>query len=207
MARNLPAEDRRRQFAAAARRAISRKGSFNVTIRDVAQEAGVSPGAILYHYEDFEAVLVAGWEQAVDRFARQRQDILERCATAPERLATAIHAAVPTGADDDIYLMYAAIGHYRSNAALRTLARSATHGEIAFHQTILEAGVAGGDFALAGRPLTIARTIVGMVHGLGIWIVHDDPQVDGAEGERLVRVYAEGVLGRSLPAPVELPRS
>lgn len=207
MAPNLPAEDRRRQFAAAARRAITRKGSFNVSVRDVAQEAGVSPGAILYHYEDFDAVLLAAWEQAVDRFARERQYILEHCEDAGERLATAIHQSIPSSADDDAYLMYAAIGHYRSNAALRALARGFTHGEIGLYQTILEAGAAGGAFEPAERSLSIARTLASMSHGLGIWIVHDDPQVDAAEGERLMRAYAERSVGAALPEPRVLPPS
>jgi AcrR family transcriptional regulator len=207
MARNLPAEDRRRQFAAAARRAMSRKGSFNVSVRDVAHEAGVSPGAILYHYEDFEAVLVAAWEQAVDRFARERQYILESCQDNGERLATAIHGGVPSGSDDEMYLMYAAIGHYRSNPALRAMARDLTHREIALYQTILEAGAAGGAFRLTDGSLTIARTIVGLQHGLGIWIVHDDPQVDFAEGERLIRAYAERATGAELPPPLEIPNA
>lgn len=202
MARNLPPTQRRMQFAAAAQRAMSRKGSFNVSLRDVAREAGVSPGAILYHYEDFEAVLVAAWEDLAERFARQRHNILELDAAEPERLATAIHHAVPSGSSDMRYLLYAAIGHYRSNATMRALARATTHAEIALYHTIIEAGAARGLFTLGDRSTTIARTIVGLTHGLGIWIVHDDPQVDFAEGERLVRRYAEALTGTSLPAPL-----
>lgn len=204
MARNLPSPQRRMQFATAAQRAMSRKGSFNVSLRDVAREAGVSPGAILYHYEDFEAVLVAAWEDLSQRFGRQRRQILELPVPEPERLATAIHHAVPTGSGDDRYLLYAAIGHYRSNAAMRALARATTHGEIALYHTIIEAGAARGTFVLGESSIAIARTIVGLTHGLGIWIVHDDPEVDFAEGERLIRRYAETVTGTPLPGPLPL---
>lgn len=202
MARNLPPAQRRMQFAAAAQRAMSRKGSFDVSLRDVAREAGVSPGAILYHYEDFEAVLVAAWEDLSERFARQRRQIIDLPAGEPERLATAIHQAVPRGSGDDRYLLYAAIGHYRANAAMRTLARATTHAEIALYHTILEAGAARGVFTLGDRSIVVARTIVGLTHGLGIWIVHDDPEVDFAEGERMVRGYAESLTGAPLPAPL-----
>ncbi|MGH2896292.1 MAG: TetR/AcrR family transcriptional regulator [Solirubrobacteraceae bacterium] len=204
MARNLPSPQRRMQFATAAQRAMSRKGSFHVSLRDVAREAGVSPGAILYHYEDFEAVLVAAWEDLSERFSRQRRQVLDLAATEPERLATAIHSAVPAGSGDERYLLYAAIGHYRSNAAMRALARATTHGEIALYHTIIEAGAARGVFALGNRSIAIARTIVGLAQGLGIWIVHDDPEVDFAEGERLVRSYAEALTGCRLPSPVPL---
>lgn len=201
MARNLPAPQRRLQFATAAQRAMSRKGSFDVSLRDVAREAGVSPGAILYHYEDFEAVLVAAWEDLSDRFSRQRRQVLDLPAADPERLATAIHYAVPSGSSDDRYLLYAAIGHYRSNAAMRTLARATTHAEIALYHTIIEAGAARGVFTLADRSIAIAQTIVGLTQGLGIWIVHDDPEVDFTQGERLVRRYAETATDCALPSP------
>lgn len=201
-----PSTDRRRQFADAAQRAVSRKGTFNVTLRDVAREAGVSPAAILYHYPDFETVLVAAWERLSARFARLRGAILELPVTEPERLATAIRHAIPTGGDDERYLLFAAIGHQRANATLTALARGTTHSEIAFYQTILQTGAAGGAFTLADRPVIIARTIVGLYQGLGIWIVHEDPEVDFAEGERLVRGYAQNMTGVELPAPVDLPR-
>ncbi|MGH2872656.1 MAG: TetR/AcrR family transcriptional regulator [Solirubrobacteraceae bacterium] len=205
MARNLSPAHRRAQFAAAARCAMSRKGSFDVSLRDVAREAGVSPGAILYHYDSFEAVLVATWEQLSERFIRQRRQILELAAGEPERLATAIHAGLPRGSDDARYLLYAAIGHYRSNPAMRAMARAATHGEIALYQTILEAGAARGVFTLGDRSVAIARTIVGTTQGLGIWIVHDDPEVDFSEGEGLVRRYAQTMTAVELPAPLALP--
>ncbi|HJS93119.1 MAG TPA: TetR/AcrR family transcriptional regulator [Solirubrobacteraceae bacterium] len=204
MARNLPPTQRRTQFAAAAQRAMSRKGTFNVSLRDVAREAGVSPGAILYHYDDFEAVLVAAWQDLSERFGQQRRRILELDAAEPARLATAIHHAVPSGSADERYLLYAAIGHYRSNATMRALARATTHAEIALYHTIIEAGSARGVFTLGDRSIAIARTIVGLTHGLGIWIVHDDPEVGFAEGEHLVRGYAEALTSVKLPSPLSL---
>lgn len=203
--RNLPSRDRRKQFAVAAQRAMARKGSFNVTVRDVAREAGVSPGAILYHYEDFEAVLVAAWQHLSQRFARRRHAILELPCTEPQRLATAIHHDIPHGRSDERYLLYAAIGHYRANPTLGALARGTTHAQIALYHTILQSGKAGGDFQPSDRSLSTARTLVGLCHGLGIWIVHEDPDVDFAEGERLLRGYAEALTATRLPSPLELP--
>jgi hypothetical protein len=45
---------------------------------------------------------------------------------------------------------------------------------------------------------------VGLTHGLGIWIVHDDPEVDFAEEERLVRRYTETATACPLPPPLRL---
>jgi AcrR family transcriptional regulator len=205
MAPRLPAHDRRLQIMAGARAAIAEKGSFNVSIRDVGRAAGVSPSAILYHYSTFEALLEAAWDQGIERLAAERQYVLEVLEDAGERLATALHEGLPKGSDDQAYLLYAAIGHYASNPALKARARGFTHREIGMFQTILEAGSAGGAFRLADSSLTVARTIVSMQHGLGLWIVHDDPQIDRVEGERLLRAYAERATGTDLPPPSEMP--
>jgi AcrR family transcriptional regulator len=207
MARNLPASDRRRQFIAAARRAIKEKGTFGVTIRDVAKEAGVSPAAILYHYRNFDALLLAAWEQCFEQVVTLRQHLLEAVTDHDERLATLIRYGLPTeGSEDDLYVIYASIGEYGHDAALRATARSVTHREIALYQTVLESGAAAGSFTLAQTSLTIARTLVSMEHGLGIWVVHDDPQVTVVEAERLLRVYAEQATGTVLPAPRDVAR-
>lgn len=205
MARHPQPGQRRQEFADAARRAMSRKGSFDVTIRDVAREAGVSPGAILYHYPDFDAVLIAAWQNVSDLIARQGRYILEMAGGTARRLATAIHHGVPRGPDDERYLLYGAIGHYRANPTLNALARAGTQSQIALVQTLLEVGAAEGTFTLGDRSIAIARTIVGLQQGLGIWIVNDDPEVDFAEGERLARAYAERLTGAALPDPVEIP--
>jgi AcrR family transcriptional regulator len=202
MARHAPAIERRRQFVAAARRAIREKGTFGVTIRDVAKEAGVSPAAILYHYRNFDALLLAAWEQTVEQVVTLRQDLLEFIADHGERLATMIHYGLPTeGSDDDLYVLYASIGEYGHDPVLRATARSVTHREIGLFQTVLESGAAAGAFTLTQTSLTIARTLVSMAHGLGIWVVHDDPQVTAVEAERLMRAYAEQTTGVVLPEP------
>jgi len=63
---------------------------------------------------------------------------------------------------------------------------------------------ARGVFTLGGRSIAIARTIVGLTQGPGIWIVHDDPEVDLAEGERLVRSYTETATACPLTSPLRL---
>ncbi len=203
MAPNRAPAERRREFVAAARIAIAKKGGFGVTIRDVAREAGVSPGAILYHYKDFDALLLSAWEHLAAALSAHRQYLLEVLDDGPERLAAALYYDLPR-ADDESYLLYAGGAEYAHNDALRTAARAQTHGEIALYQTILEAGAAAGSFTLVRPSIVIARGFVAMTQGLGIWIVNDDPQIDFDEGQRIVRAHAEEMTGCRLPPAPEI---
>jgi AcrR family transcriptional regulator len=56
-------EDRREQILAAAMRAFARKGFTRATNKDIAQEAGITPGLIYHYFENKEAVLKAMIEE------------------------------------------------------------------------------------------------------------------------------------------------
>lgn len=55
-------EERRRQILAAALRVLSRKGFHAATNRDIAAEAGISPGLIYWYFRSKEELLVAALE-------------------------------------------------------------------------------------------------------------------------------------------------
>jgi AcrR family transcriptional regulator len=56
-------EDRREQILDAAMRAFARKGFTRATNKDIAQEAGITPGLIYHYFENKEAVLKAMIEE------------------------------------------------------------------------------------------------------------------------------------------------
>jgi AcrR family transcriptional regulator len=57
------AEDRREQIIAAALRVFAQKGFVRATNKDIAREAGITPGLIYYYFEDKEALLKAVIEE------------------------------------------------------------------------------------------------------------------------------------------------
>ncbi|GHO47902.1 TetR/AcrR family transcriptional regulator [Ktedonospora formicarum] len=56
-------EDRREQILDAAMRVFVEKGFVRATNKDVAREAGITPGLIYYYFENKEAVLQAVLEE------------------------------------------------------------------------------------------------------------------------------------------------
>ncbi len=52
-------EDRREQIMDAAMRVFAQKGFLKATNKDIAREAGITPGLIYYYFESKEAVLNA----------------------------------------------------------------------------------------------------------------------------------------------------
>ena len=56
-------EDRREQIIDAAMRVFAQKGFMKATNKDVAREAGITPGLIYYYFESKEALLKAVLEE------------------------------------------------------------------------------------------------------------------------------------------------
>src|SRR3546814_17598623 len=62
---------RQRQIVAAALKRFGENGYYTTTIRDIAQEAGVSPGLIYQYFQDKEDVLLLVLLECVDSYARE----------------------------------------------------------------------------------------------------------------------------------------
>jgi TetR/AcrR family transcriptional repressor of bet genes len=83
----LSSEDRRKQIAEAALRALQIHGHSGLTARRVASEAGMSLGHLTYHYKDMAQVLVAAFRLASDQVqAAGRQALIQPGGTTSERL-------------------------------------------------------------------------------------------------------------------------
>jgi AcrR family transcriptional regulator len=72
-------EDRREQIIDAAMRVFSQKGFMRATNKDIAREAGITPGLIYYYFQSKEALLMAILEarSPVHIMATLPQDVFE----------------------------------------------------------------------------------------------------------------------------------
>ena len=64
--------DRRQDLIEAARRAMVRHGTDGVHLNQVAAEAGLSSGAVLYHYPNLDDLLLEAHHAGLERFYDQR---------------------------------------------------------------------------------------------------------------------------------------
>ncbi|MCL5256675.1 MAG: TetR/AcrR family transcriptional regulator [Chloroflexi bacterium] len=78
------------QIVTAAQRCLARDGYANVSIKDIAQEAGVAPGLLHYYFDSKEDLLVAAVQQAARRY---REEFFSQLHISPDparSLATSI---------------------------------------------------------------------------------------------------------------------
>src|SRR6478735_5513978 len=99
MARPKNQTARRGQLNAAARRVIAARGIEAVRIKDVADEAGMSPQSVLYYYPDIDQLIEEAIQHVVERFAERRRETAEGIDDPRAALVGMIRAGLPSGPD------------------------------------------------------------------------------------------------------------
>ncbi len=124
MARPKEQTARRGEIIAAAQRAIVARGLAGLRIKDVAQEAGLSPGSVSYYYRDFDDLLTDVHQDAVDRFYWQRLRAIEAVEEPAGQLIALVRAGVPADAEDPtcrvLYELHVHAARNRTHAVLMT---------------------------------------------------------------------------------------
>jgi DNA-binding transcriptional regulator YbjK len=189
---------RRRELVAAASDVIARKGMGAVRLRDVAEAAGMTSGNVLYYYDGLDDLFFAAYERAVERFCVEREAAVARLRKPARKLAAALRLGVPTGPEDtEIRLLYEFEAVAFRSPACADLMAGYVERQVDMYAAILEEGAAAGDFALAGDPRRLARNIVALEDGHGVYVLTG--QVSPGELERLLLEHGEAVTGAALP--------
>ena len=90
----MTTDDRRKQIAEAALRALQSVGHAGLTARKVATEAGMSLGHLTYHYKDMAEILAAAFRIASEQVqAAGRQALIQPGGTPSERLDRFLRAS------------------------------------------------------------------------------------------------------------------
>ncbi len=173
---------------------VARKGLSSVRLRDVADAAGLTSGAVLYYYENLDELFTAAYDRAVERFCREREQAIANIADPARRFAAAIRMAIPRGPDDhEIRLLYELEPVAFRDQACAALMSAYIERQVATYTAMLEVGAATGAFALAHDARTIARNLVSLEDGQGLYVLlgRDTPE----EVERRIFDYLATVTG------------
>ncbi|WP_461143412.1 TetR/AcrR family transcriptional regulator [Salinifilum aidingensis] len=201
MTRSKKHRTRREQLIGATSRAITERGRDNLRIRDIAAQAGVSPGSVLYHYPELDELMFDVHRSVVERFYQRRLAIVESVESAGHKLVASIDSGLPAGRDDEVtrvlYEMHDLADRSSTHAALMT---SLYDREVALYSTVLETGRASGEFVLT-RPLReVVHTLVALEDGLGLHLLSNNTSVDLEHARGLLTAYAGQATGCALPA-------
>jgi AcrR family transcriptional regulator len=189
MARPRDQERRRRQLVKATNELVGRKGLADVRLRDVAEHAGLTSGAVLYYYDGLDELFFSAYEAGIHRYCEEREETVAKIKRPIAQLATALRLGIPSGPDDvESRLLYEfeAIA-FRSDACAQ-LMQDYVERQVDMYEQILSAGVDSGDFAIPTDLHAAARVIVAMEDGHGPYVLTG--QVAPADAEKLFLQHA-----------------
>jgi AcrR family transcriptional regulator len=172
MARPRRQEARRAALIEATYAAGRRHGLRSLSLTDVAAQAGLSRGAVLYYYEDLDALLVEAHTAGVERFCDRRDELVATLADPREQLGAAIEAGLPTGPDDALMSLLYEFDVLAGNSELHDeLVQKLYVRQLETYTRIFAAGRAAGVFSAALPDDELAMTFVALEDAYGLHIV------------------------------------
>jgi AcrR family transcriptional regulator len=199
MAQRKSRADRRADLIDAARRAMIQHGAESVHLNQIAEEAGLTSGAVLYHYPDLRDLLIEAHHAGMERFYEQRVKKISGIADPALKLVTTVRSGLPEGPDDaGVRLLCELGGAAGRNPVYGTLLTTLFDRQVSMYQTILETGAAHGVFTLAQESETIGRNLVALEDAYGYRIVARHHSIDRETAVGLVLDYARLATGHPL---------
>jgi AcrR family transcriptional regulator len=196
VARKKDQQARRLALGEAVRRAVLTRGLEGVRLRDIAEEAGVTPAAVLY-YGDVEALTYDTYQQAIERFSLDRERVAEQFPDARDRLRASIDHGVASGPDDELVrLLFEFWPRSLRDPKAAVLDSSLQERQIAVYSAIFVLGTAQGHFTLTDPPRLLAGNIVAMEDGYQMEILSGRRTRD--EVKACLHSYARAVTGCDL---------
>ncbi|HEX9335786.1 MAG TPA: TetR family transcriptional regulator C-terminal domain-containing protein [Pseudonocardiaceae bacterium] len=191
MARPSRAHERRVELVSAARAAILERGVIGLRLRDIAAQASMSTGSVLYYFPTLNELLYEVQREAVARFCADREAAAAAEPDPRRRLIGMIRTGLPTGKGDELcYLLYELGVYARTDASYAAQHIQLYERQVAIYTAVLAAGAATGVFDLTRDPTTIARNLVALEDGLGLHLTHAVPTFTTAVAEKLLLSYA-----------------
>ncbi|QIM15933.1 TetR family transcriptional regulator [Leucobacter insecticola] len=190
MARPSTQKQRRLEVIDAALEAAAEHGLRNLSLTDVANQAGVTRGALLYYYADLEAILVEAHSAGMARVGAERAALVAKHTGAPAKLNAAIEAGLPSGPDDALMRLLYEFDVLAGKSPLHDQLVQQLYGEqLALFRQILEEGVESGEFLLTGPIEDIAMNFVALEDAYGLHIVAGG-SITVKDALRAIRLYA-----------------
>ncbi len=167
-AQRLPAEDRRREILSAALTSFGRGGFHETTIDDIAREAGLSKGAVYWHFAGKRELFYALVDQILGDFEGELATP-DPTLSGRERLERMVDAAlsVDLGAPGMAELQAEFMSCAAREPEMRERLLSAAQGSIQLVVDAISHGVKSGEFRLVD-PETVAYGMLATLDGLQV---------------------------------------
>ena len=172
MARPRNQGARRQALIEATYSAGHKHGLRSLSLTDVAEQAGLSRGTVLYYYDDLDALLVEAHAAGVERFCDQRDRMVAETDDPRVKLGFAIGAGLPSGPDDALMRLLYEFDFLAGNSALHDeLVQKLYLRQMGTYRGIFEEGRSTGVFAPKLDDEQLAMTFVALEDAYGLHIV------------------------------------
>ena len=174
---------RRAELVQAASRAVLDRGVAGLRLRDVADEAGLTPGSVLYYYADVEELLTEVFGQGTRQYCSEREEQVLQAGSGAERLRACIASGVP-------YPGEAASTSQLLYELMPVVIRSPRGGELyadffdrqaRLYETVLTDGERSGQLRLTGAAAALGRDFVALEDGFGILVLTGAESAESVE--------------------------
>jgi AcrR family transcriptional regulator len=204
-------KDRHQEILEAAARVITERGLAETRISDIAQQAGVSPGLILYYFESKDRLLAEALTFANDQFYLRASRDVRRMPRAKDQLARLIDLSVP-----GLLPEYGRLDEWA--LWIEVWVRALRDGEMAKDREILDerwrsqiadivrAGKESGEFTSAANVEELSLRLACLIDGLAIQVVLNDAKVTPERMRRVCMEVSANELGFELE-PADLTGS
>jgi AcrR family transcriptional regulator len=198
---------RRASLIQATLHTIASRGLVGVTMKNIADEAGISPRLVAYYYPDLESLVEAAHQVATERYYWARQQALQDDAPPRVKLARLLQSGLPRGGDRLLSQVLDEIsvnaGRSPMHATLMTLLFDR---EVSLYTAVLEVGRATGAFTLADDADAIARNFVALEDAFGLHLLAHNSSLTLERAEEQLASYALAATGvRVRPMRPDLP--
>lgn len=197
MARPKNQAPRREALISATLKTVGESGLRSVSLADVARRAGLTRGAILYYYEDLDALLVETHRAGVQRFCDSRDDAIADISDPQEQLAAAIDGGLPSGPDDALMrLLYEFDVLAGTSVAHNEMVEGMFTRQMQIYRQVLTAGVEAGVFSLTMPIEQLAMNLVALEDAYGLHIVAGNHLITVEHAKEAMRAAASGLGAR-----------
>ena len=194
MARPKKQDARRADLVEAALAAGSKRGLRSLSLADVAEAAGLTRGAILYYYDDLDALLKEAHRAGVKRFCDMRDAAVEEISSPQEQLATAIRQGLPTGPDDALMRLLYEFDILAGTSTLHDeLVMEMYERQLAIYTKVLSRGVQAGVFVPSIPVAQLAMNLVALEDAYGLHIVAGNRLVSVSVAESAIRAITDSL--------------
>lgn len=196
MARRKDQAARREHLVAATLTVIARHGLSGATMKNIADEAGISPRLVAYYYPALDGLIEAAHQAATDRYYWSRQRDIEGDLPPTEKLARLMYSGLPRGRDLLLSQVLDEISVSASRSPMHaTLMTLLFDREVSLYTSVLEVGRATGVFSLTDPAHLIARNFVALEDALGLHILAHNSSLTLDMAEQQLASYAHAATG------------